>query len=394
MKILHICREKNESNIGGVENHIKYMTEAQLKLNLEPVVLTFAWSDSNHVLTRKRNGVVWYFIQIKDPVYELSKWFHQFEGGKLGVLITAVGRLRQNYCLSEKIRLISEINPNIIHQHDYLSCLRLNQNLTKRYAIVFTNHYGEYLILKKTAVTRYFQNRFLNNFNAIIASSRDLLPPRKNAYHIPNGVNPEQFIQKNNVQKQALKKNYGLTDKIIFLCPRRWAPNKGVLYLAKALQLLPVEIKKKAVFLFAGNETQDFPAYTQKILAALKNTTAVDFRLIGNLNHQELIEFINLSDVGIIPSLVEGMSLSSIEFLSCGVPIVATNIGGLPEVIINNENGWIIPAKNAEALAAKISSIVSHWPKSNLIIKTEDFRKKYSWDVIAQTTLEIYKKHQ
>ena len=98
-----------------------------------------------------------------------------------------------------------------------------------------------------------------------------------------------------------------------------------------------------------------------------------------------------MSDVGIIPSLVEGMSLNSIELISCGIPILATNVGGLPEVIINNQNGWLVPPKDCNSLAKEITKIVNNWPESKLEIETEEFRKKYSWESIAKKTIEIYK---
>ncbi|MBC8645241.1 glycosyltransferase family 4 protein [Flavobacterium lindanitolerans] len=126
---------------------------------------------------------------------------------------------------------------------------------------------------------------------------------------------------------------------------QKMGPNKGVLYLAKALNLLSDDIKQKSVFLFAGNDAEDFPIYRKQVQAELDQSVGVDFRLYGNVDHDGLIPLINISDIGVIPSLMEGMSLFSIELISCGIPVLATDVGGLPEIIKTNENGWLVPQK-------------------------------------------------
>lgn len=393
MKILHIYREKNEGQIGGVEYHIKYLVQQQHKLGLAPSVLTFSLSDRNHLTVENRNGIDWHLLEVKDPIYKLAQQLKTFESGGLGFVITPFERIRQNFRLSGKLKLIEEINPDIVHQHDYLSSVRLSKKVSKKFKTVFTNHYGEYLFLKKTKATRYLQYRFLAHFNAIIAPSQNLLPNRSNSYFIPNGFDTAGFQEIAPNEKLQLKAAQGLENKVVFLCARRWAPTKGVLYLAKALNLLSNDIKQKAVFLFAGNDAEDFQRYKKQVQSELDQCVGVDFRLYGNLDHGKLVPLMHLSDVGIIPSLMEGMSLFSIELISCGIPILATHVGGLPEIIKTNENGWLVPPKDAQKIAEEITRIVKDWPRTSLNIKTREFRAHYSWQSITQQTLEIYKKH-
>lgn len=391
MKILHIYRETTNGEIGGVQYHVKYLSQAQSDLGYNTCVLIFKMSQKDNLTIESRDGVLWYFLDIKDSFYRAAnqlRWLHK---GKMEFIFIAMSRIRQNSKISKKLKLIEEIAPDIIHQHDYLSSVRLSKKASLRFNVVFTNHYGEYLLLKKTRISRYWQNTFLNNFKSVIAPSHNLLPD-KNSFYIPNGVNLEVFPKVDIAQKSTFKSNLNLEDKVVFLCPRRWAPNKGVLYLVEALNMLSHEIKQNAVFLFAGNNEEDFPVYQKKVMGELLKSTDLNYRLLGNLNHTQLSQIINASDIGIIPSLVEGMSLSSIEMISCGIPVLATNVGGLPEIIKPHENGWLVPSKNAKALADEISRIVMHWPESNLNIETLAFREKYSWRKIAVQTLEIYHK--
>jgi glycosyltransferase involved in cell wall biosynthesis len=391
MKILHIYREKNKGQIGGVEYHIKYLAQQQQKLGLTPSVMTYSLSNRDHLTVENRNGIDWYLLEIKDPIYKIAQQLKGLESGGLGFTITPFDRIRQNLRISKKLNLIKDIHPDIIHQHDYLSSIRLSKKVSKKFMIIFTNHYGEYLFLKKTKITRYLQQHFLAHFNAIIAPSQNLLPSQNNSYFIPNGFDTNGFLEIGSNEKLRLKTEQGLERKVVFLCARRWAPTKGVLYLAKALNLLSDDVKQKSVFLFAGNDAEDFPIYRKQVQAELDQSIGVDFRLCGNVDHDGLIPLINISDIGVIPSLMEGMSLFSIELISCGIPVLATDVGGLPEIIKPNENGWLVPQKNAQKIAEEITRIVSNWPDTNLPIKTLEFRKKYSWESIAQQTLEIYK---
>ncbi|MBA9072452.1 hypothetical protein GGR22_000578 [Flavobacterium gossypii] len=392
MKILHIYREKNEGQIGGVEYHIKYLVQQQQKLGHMPSVLTFSLSNRNHLTVENRNGIDWHMLEVKDPVYKIAQKLKTFESGGLGFVITPFERLRQNLRVSGKLKLVQDINPDIIHQHDYLSSVRLSRKISKKFKIIFTNHYGEYLFLQKTRITRYLQSHFLAHFNAIIAPSQNLLPLQNNSYFISNGFDTDGFKEIASDEKIKLKTEQGLEKKVVFLCARRWAPTKGVLYLAKALNLLSDDIKQKSVFLFAGNDAEDFQLYKKQVQSELDRCIGVDFRLYGNLDHDKLIPLINISDIGVIPSLMEGMSLFSIELISCGIPVLATDVGGLPEIIKTNENGWLVPQKDAQKIADEITRIVHNWPDTNLPINTLEFREKYSWESIAQQTLEIYKK--
>lgn len=390
MKILHIYREKNQGQIGGVEYHVKYLIQEQIQQGLVPCVLTFMLSDKDHLDIKKQDGVDWYYMEVKSSFHQLSKWLKSFEAGKLGLLITSFERIRQNFRLKKKIELIMLINPDIVHQHDYLSSVRLSRKIAENFRIIFTNHYGEYLFLSKTRLTRYFQAYFLNHFESIIAPSYNLLPTKGNCHFIPNGVDTKLFNKVLPIKKQEFKVEQGLQGKVVFLCARRWAPTKGIIFLARALNLLSDEIKQKSVFLFAGNDAEDFQLYKKQVHTELNKCTGVEIRLCGNLNHIELTSLISATDIGIIPSLMEGMSLFSIELISSGVPVLATNVGGLPQVVKMNENGWLFPPKDAQSLAREITRIVANWPDTDLEIDTFEFRDRYSWKSIAKQTLEIY----
>lgn len=392
MRILHILREKSSGQIGGVENHVKYLTLEQKRQGLEPVVLTFMLSDKYNLEIKNKEGIDWYYLQIKRR-YTKLKWPKFLTINRFEIFKNYTERIIHNFFIESKTQLISKINPDIIHQHDYLSSVRLSIKLAKKFNLIFTNHYGEYLFLNKTRLTRIFQNYFLSHYKCIIAPSYNLLPLKENCYFIPNGFDNKLFNKVSSKKKQALKNDYNFHEKIVFLCARRWAPNKGVIYFAKAINLLTENVKQKCVFLFAGNDSEDYELYKQEILKELNKNITAEIHLYGNLNHNDLSTLIAASDIGVIPSLVEGLSLYSLELISCGVPVLATNVGGLPQIIKTNETGWLVPPKSAESLANEITRIVNDWPGTNITIDTMDFNEKYSWESVAKETLKIYKQY-
>lgn len=67
-----------------------------------------------------------------------------------------------------------------------------------------------------------------------------------------------------------------------------------------------------------------------------------------------LAEIYNISDIFILPSIEDNLPNTMLESMSCGVPVIAFDIGGVPDVIINNENGYIVPSGNIVEMARKI----------------------------------------
>jgi len=83
-------------------------------------------------------------------------------------------------------------------------------------------------------------------------------------------------------------------------------------------------------------------------------------RFTGNLPHEEIRTWITAADICLLPSYTEGISNFIMESLSCGVPVIASDAGGNPELVRNQETGLLVPVKDSDALAAAISWMGSH----------------------------------
>jgi glycosyltransferase involved in cell wall biosynthesis len=79
-----------------------------------------------------------------------------------------------------------------------------------------------------------------------------------------------------------------------------------------------------------------------------------NWKFFGHVNHYDLPRYINACDVAVQPSLQDGFGMVILQTLSCGVPVIASANTGGPDVIRDGENGFIVPARNAEIIADRI----------------------------------------
>jgi len=101
-------------------------------------------------------------------------------------------------------------------------------------------------------------------------------------------------------------------------------------------------------------------------LITLSDSLGLQNKIIFTGARRDIPEFLNAMDIFVLSSISEGISLTLLEAMSCYLPIVATNVGGNPEVVIDGETGFLVPPQNAEALADKLM----------LLIREPDVRKR------------------
>jgi glycosyltransferase involved in cell wall biosynthesis len=85
-----------------------------------------------------------------------------------------------------------------------------------------------------------------------------------------------------------------------------------------------------------------------QLASELDLSDAVDF--LGEIHN--VPEVLAQSSLLVLPSLTEGISLTLLEAMACGLPVVATNVGGNPEVVVDGQTGYLVPARQPAQLAA------------------------------------------
>ncbi len=128
-------------------------------------------------------------------------------------------------------------------------------------------------------------------------------------------------------------------------------PRKGHQYLLEALPQILAEVPQARVA-FIGRFKRD-ESYSKKL-----RSFQLEKKLLGRVmwlgRRANIEEYLTAFDLTVVPSLDEPLGLVAIESQAAGIPVVASDIGGLPEIVEHGRTGWLVPAKDSRALASTI----------------------------------------
>ncbi len=199
---------------------------------------------------------------------------------------------------------------------------------------------------------------------------------KENIILTPNGVDLSQIP--NDVEK--------ITNRVV--CVARLSWEKGLDYLITAWpEVLKFKPEAKLVLVGEGDKRQEIEAMVKEL------SISDSVLLLGNLPHGRVLIEIKKSEVFICPSLAEGLGIVFIEAQACGVPVIGTNVGGIPDVIQNNENGLLVEPKNSAQISEAIIKLLGDKSLAErLSSRALDTVKKYDWSNVMARIDEIYKK--
>jgi len=108
-------------------------------------------------------------------------------------------------------------------------------------------------------------------------------------------------------------------------------------------------------------------------------------RCVGARPHDEIPLWLNASDILCLPSLNEGLPNVALEALACGLPVVASRVGGVPEIVRDNVNGFLVPSSDPAALADALRrALAMKWDREAIQASVS----RFDWDVNARTVLD------
>jgi glycosyltransferase involved in cell wall biosynthesis len=160
----------------------------------------------------------------------------------------------------------------------------------------------------------------------------------------------------------------------------------GLFYKRKNFSDLILAFKKikkelpKATLRIAG----DGPERNELIRLVTELKLHNEVKFLGKIKNEKLVKEINKADVVATTSLLEGFSLTSLEAMACGKPVVAYNIGGLNEIVLNGKNGILVSSQDVTSFSNAIIKLVRN---RELLQKLGEqafyFSHRYSWDIVA-----------
>jgi len=98
--------------------------------------------------------------------------------------------------------------------------------------------------------------------------------------------------------------------------------------------------------------------------------------------------YYSAADVVVMPSLREGLPIVALEALACDAPLVATNVGGLPDVVATFKAGILVEPRSPEALARAVTDVLNG--RKSFVIDRQSGERAYDWRVIAAKNLAVY----
>jgi glycosyltransferase involved in cell wall biosynthesis len=277
-------------------------------------------------------------------------------------------------------------NPfDIIHIHGIRPLEFYN---IKDIPLVYTNHTSGYLKrIKKGGYRIFLLKRLFSKPKLFLAPSDELLnvPFEFSAkkVFISNGVVSSRFTRNIEVRKK-LRYELGVEcDEKLGIVTRRMVWKNGVNFLALSTKYIK---NKKLKLLFIGDGEQ-----YDEVKRILEKNFKDRFILLGSKKHDEIIDYYSAADLSILPSLMEATSISGLEAMAASLPLVGTNVGGIPVIIKNGINGLLCESKNPKDLADKIDKLLD----SNIIEMGEKSKEMvdnhFDWIRIAKETLLEYK---
>lgn len=259
-------------------------------------------------------------------------------------------------------------------------------------------------------LSRWIENHAYNSADGIIAVSQQMKTDVIEAYGVSpervtvihNGIDPEYYKP---TFDNDLLLEYGINPEIPFvLFVGRITRQKGISQLISAAKYFN---KNCQVVLCAGApDTPEIAKETEELIIELKSQRD-GFILISEMLPREKIKVLySHARVFACPSLYEPFGIINLEAMACETPVVGSAVGGIPEIIIEGETGFLIPLesisrtdfnpKNPERFqkdfAQKVNLLLDNKELADTMGKAgrERVLDKFSWESIAKTTFNYY----
>ncbi|MBK6505746.1 MAG: N-acetyl-alpha-D-glucosaminyl L-malate synthase BshA [Ignavibacteria bacterium] len=200
---------------------------------------------------------------------------------------------------------------------------------------------------------------------------------------IPNFVDIDKFKRENDEKTQCFKKNIAPNDEKVFIHISNFRALKRVQDVIKIFYEVRKKLEAKLLLVGDGPDRSD----CEQLVRELEISEHV--RFMGK--QDALVELLSVSDIFMIPSQSESFGLSALEAMSCGVPVISSSVGGLPELNLHNETGYIAEIGDVDRMAKYAVDLLSDKKKYELFSKNARKRAEdFSEDKIVPKYEKFY----
>lgn len=309
------------------------------------------------------------------------------------VKIRFLGRLVENLFLSLKLPYRKGI---LVVDHYYVHKLILYLLIQRIFIgssmIIALFHFDFY----RSDPTNSFRQVLIKTLNRIYLSPANIIIAISNFTKeeiVSLGINPEKikliYVASNIVNYKHFVRNQMETDVINLLFVGNVFRRKGVEYLVQALKLL----REDNIKLHIVGDTEKDPIYFQRI-KTLINSSNLNEKIMfhGFFCVEKLNRFYSLADIFVLPSLWEGFGIVLLEAMQFKLPIIASNVAAIPELVKDGYNGLLVAPGDPESLSVAIKGLIES-PEMRKEMGERGYQKalSYSWDNSCNKFYQIIK---
>jgi glycosyltransferase involved in cell wall biosynthesis len=271
---------------------------------------------------------------------------------------------------------------DVVHAHTFASALpAIIGGRVGRRPLVVTLHTSHFLMRAGEPRWRRIFARIIGSADYLLATSEEILSvaleiePHPRSEVMTNAVDTDRF---------APGEGGEASGRFRIVVPRRLFPKNGVEYFVRAMPRIAAELDVEARIVGDGPERERL----KSLAIELGVSDRIEF--LGARPNEEMPDLLRDADLAIIPSLMEATSIAALEAMACALPVAASRVGGLPE-IIDEGVGALVEPKNPIALA---NAVVTMLRRSDLRELGREARRRVveNWSInrMVERHLEIY----
>jgi D-inositol-3-phosphate glycosyltransferase len=212
---------------------------------------------------------------------------------------------------------------------------------------------------------------------------------------IPPGVDLERFAP---IDKDTAKSRIGIDpDQRIILFAGRIEPLKGIDTLLCAMSLIqkhsPEVVENVSVEIVGGDPWSDDPSQEMARLQELRHDLGVTdiVTFLGARDQEVLPNHYAAAEMVVMPSHYESFGLVALEAMAMGIPVIASEVGGLAFLVKDGENGFLVPSRDPEALAERIFTLLMDDDcRGQLGTNAHKHAEGYAWPKIVDRMQTVY----
>jgi len=208
----------------------------------------------------------------------------------------------------------------------------------------------------------------------------------KNCLVIPNGIG-DHFVEEFFRQGEKIERGKDELVRILFV--GHINEHKGVDLLISATdEVVRRGYRKIIVELVGGGSPRAVKKFKEEV-----SRRELEKYIIFEGIREDVPSLLSKADLFVLPSRVEGSPTTILEALAVGVPVIASNVGGIPDIIRSGKNGILVPSENKEALIQAMMRLIrGEGLRKKLILEGYKTIRSYRWSRIASRYLELYRR--